>query len=79
MNEIVSKLLLAGDKFMPEMHLRQPGFAYSACDHLLKLKKEFKNYILRLRYIYQNELDKVCFLEGQLLIKYYMIKHLTFC
>ena len=31
MNEIVKKFLLAGDKFMPEMHLRKPGFIYSAC------------------------------------------------
>ena len=31
MNKIVNKLLLAGDKFMPEMHLKQPGFTYSAC------------------------------------------------
>ena len=31
MNEIVKKFLLARDKFMPEMHLRQPGFTYSAC------------------------------------------------
>ena len=31
MNVIVNKLLLARDKFMPEMHLRQPGFTYSAC------------------------------------------------
>ena len=31
MNEIVNKFLLAGDKFMPEMHLRQPQFVYSAC------------------------------------------------
>ena len=31
MNEIVKKILLAGDKFMPEMHLKQPGFTYSAC------------------------------------------------
>ena len=30
MNEIVNKVLLAGDKFMPEMHLKQPGFTYSA-------------------------------------------------
>ena len=43
MNEIVNKYLFAGDKFMPEMHLKQPGFTYSACDHLLKTKKEFKN------------------------------------
>ena len=42
MNEIVNKLLLAGDKFMPEMHLNQPGFTYSACGPLLKTKKEYK-------------------------------------
>ena len=43
MNEIVSKFLLAGDKFMPEMHLKQPGFTYSACRPFTKKKKEFKN------------------------------------
>ena len=43
MNEIINKFLLVGDKFMPEMHLKQPGFTYSACDRLLKIKKEFKN------------------------------------
>ena len=31
MNKIVNKFLLAGDKFMPKLHLRQPGFTYSAC------------------------------------------------
>ena len=31
MNEIINKFLLAEDRFMPEMHLRQPGFTYSAC------------------------------------------------
>ena len=34
MNEIVNNLLLAGGKFMPEMHLRQLGFTYSTWDHL---------------------------------------------
>ena len=49
MNEIVNRFLLAEDKFMPEMHLKQPGFTYSACrlktkkKHLLKTKKESKN------------------------------------
>ena len=42
MDEIVNKLLLAGDKFMPEMHLKQPGFTYSACGPFTK-NKEFKN------------------------------------
>ena len=31
MNKIINKFLLTGDKFMPELHLRQPGFTYSAC------------------------------------------------
>ena len=31
MNEIVNKFLLAGDKFMAELHLKQSGFTYSAC------------------------------------------------
>ena len=41
MNEIVNKFLLAGDKFMPEMHLRQTQFAHSACGPFTK--KERKN------------------------------------
>ena len=43
MNEIVNTFLLAGDKFMPEMHLKQPGFTYSACRTFTKEKKEYKN------------------------------------
>ena len=39
MNEIVNKFLLAGDKFMPEMHLKQPGFTYSACGPLTRNKE----------------------------------------
>ena len=39
MNEIVNKLL-AGDKFILEMHLRQPGFTYSACGPSTKKRKE---------------------------------------
>ena len=42
-NEIVNKFLLAGDKFMAEMLLKQPGFTYSACEPFTKTKKEFKN------------------------------------
>ena len=43
MNEIVNKFLSARDKLMPEMHLRQPRFTYSAWDHLQNKKKESKN------------------------------------
>ena len=38
MNEIVNKLLWAGDKFMTEMHLKQPGFTYNACGPFTKRK-----------------------------------------
>ena len=41
MNEIVSEFLLAGNIFMPEMHLRQPRFTYSACGPFTKKKAIF--------------------------------------
>ena len=63
MNEMINKFLLAGDKFMPEMHLRQPGFTYSACGPFTKYKERIKKFkeTWHSRYIYQNELDKACF------------------
>ena len=42
MNEIINKFLSAGDKFMPEMHLRQPRFTYSACGTFTKNKEGIK-------------------------------------
>ena len=42
MNQIVNKFLLAGDKFMPEAHLRQPGFTYSACGPFTKNKQRIQ-------------------------------------
>ena len=61
MNKIVNKFLLAGDKLMPEMYLKQPGFTYSACvpknkKRIQKLKETGDS-----RYIYRHELDKACF------------------
>ena len=41
-NDIVNKLLLAGNKFMPEMHLKQPGFTCSACGPFTKNKENTK-------------------------------------
>ena len=63
MKEIVDKFLLAGDKFMPEMNLRQPGFTYSACGPFTKNKERIKKLKETgdSRYTYQNELDKACF------------------
>ena len=39
MNEIVNNFLFVGDKFMPEMHLRQSGFTYSSCGSFTKNKE----------------------------------------
>ena len=63
MNNIINKFLLAGDKFMPEMHLRQPQFAYSACGPFTRHKERIKEFKRTgdTRYIYRNELDKACF------------------
>ena len=66
MNELVNKLLLAEDKSIPEMHLRQPGFTYTACEPFTKNKERIKKFKETgdSRYIYQNEL------EENLLIKF---------
>ena len=63
MNEIINKFLLAGDKFMPEMHLRQPGFTYSACGPFTKIKERIQKFKETgdINYIYKNELDKAYF------------------
>ena len=63
MNNIINKFLLADDKFMPEMHLRQPRFVYSACGPFTRHKKRIKEFKRTgdTRYIYRNELDKSCF------------------
>ena len=63
MNKVIYKFLLAGDKFMPEMHLRQPRFVYSACGPFTRHKERIKEFKRTgdTRYIYRNELDKACF------------------
>ena len=45
MNEIVNKFLLASDKFMPEMHLKQPGFTYISCGPFTKNKEIIENFM----------------------------------
>ena len=42
MKEIVVKFLLAEHEFMPEMHLKQPGFTYSACGQFTKNKERIQ-------------------------------------
>ena len=62
-NNIINKFLLAGDKVMPEMHLRQPQFIYSACGPFTRHKERIKKIKQTgdTRYIYRNDLDKACF------------------
>ena len=57
---MINKLLLAGDKFMPEMHLKLPGFTYSACAALTKNKERIQKFKETgdMSYIYKNKLDK---------------------
>ena len=63
MNNIINKFLLAGDKFMSEMHLRQLGFTYSACGPFKQNKERIQKFKQTgdSRYIYKNKLDKACF------------------
>ena len=62
MNEIVNKFLSAGDTFMPEMHLNQPGFTYSTCRPFRKNTERIQKFkeTRDSRYVYKNELDKAC-------------------
>ena len=63
MNEIVNKFLLADNKFVPEMHLKQPGFTYSACGPFTRNKERIGKFMQtgNADFIYRNELDKTCF------------------
>ena len=63
MNEIINKFLLVGDKFMTEMHLKQPGFTYSACGPFTKNNKRIEKFMKTRNtdFIYKNELDRACF------------------
>ena len=63
MNDKINKFLLTGDTFIPEMHLRQPGFTYSACGPFTKNKERMQKFKQTgdSRYILRKELDKACF------------------
>ena len=62
MNNIINKFLLAGDRFMPEMHSRQPKFVYNAYDPFTRHKERIKEFKRTgdTRLLYRNELDKAC-------------------
>ena len=63
MIDIIYKFSLAGDKFMSEMHLRQPQFTYTASGPFAKNKERIQKFkeTRDSRYIHRNELDKACF------------------
>ena len=63
MNKIVNRFLLGGNKFMPEMHLKQLGFTYSACSPFTENKERIEKFMAtgNTDFIYRNELDKACF------------------
>ena len=64
---MIHKFWLAGDKFIPELHLRQPGFTYSACEpftkHCEKIEKLRKTG--NLKHLYRSELEKAVLLMMQ--------------
>ena len=70
MNEIVNTFLLAEDKFMSEMHLKQPG--YSACEPFTKNKEKTEKFMQtgNTDCIYKNDFDKACFRHDMAFGKY---------
>ena len=63
MNEIVNKFLLAGDKFVFELHLKETCFTYSACGPFTRNKERIEKFMQtgNTDFIYRNELDKASF------------------
>ena len=63
MIEIVNTFLLASDKFIPEMHLKQPGFTNSTCGPFTRKKEKIEKFMQtgNTDFVYKNELDKACF------------------
>ena len=66
MNKIINKFLLTGDKFMSELHLKHPGFTYSACRPFTKHQERIQKIRVtgNLKHSYINQLDKVYFVHN---------------
>ena len=64
-SNVINKFLLVGDKFMSEIHLRQPQFTYSACGPFTKHEQRIQKFKETgdTNYVYKNELDKACFVH----------------
>ena len=62
MNEVVNKFLLVRDKFMPEMHSKQPRLTCSACGPFTENKERIEKFMQtgNTNFIYKNELGKAC-------------------
>ena len=71
MNETVNKFLLAGDKFMPEIHLKQPGLTYYAYGPFTRNKERIEKFMQtgNTDFIYENELDQACFQHDMAYVK----------
>ena len=65
MNNVINKFLLLGDKFMPEIHLRQPQFTYSACGPFTRHQERIQKFKETgdTNYLFKNKLDKSCFVH----------------
>ena len=63
MNGFVNNFLQVGEKLMPEMYFKQPGFTYSACGPFTKSKERIEKFMQtgNSNFAYKNELDKACF------------------
>ena len=63
MNEIANKFLLAGEQFIPKLHVKQRGFTYSTCGPFTKNKERIEKFMQTRNedYIFKNDLDKICF------------------
>ena len=63
MDEIVNTFLLVGNKFMPEMHLKQPGFTYSVCGLFTKNKERIEKFMQTWNtdFVKKNEFGKTVF------------------
>ena len=64
-SNVINKFLLVGDKFMPEIHLRQPQFTYSDCGPFTKHEQRIQKFKETgdTNYVYKSELDKACFVH----------------
>ena len=76
MNNLINKFLLAGDKFMPEIHLRQPQFTYSACGPFTRHEEGIQKFKETgdTNYVFKNELNEACFVHDAAYLHILIVK-----